>query len=58
MIATDGFSKHAYLGRHHWVHLDDMNRLKKKDWEHYIRQSYDLVSSKLSAKFRKQIGFN
>ncbi len=56
LISNDAFSRHTYLGRHHWVHVDDINRLTKKEWEHYIRQSYNLVASKLSLKFRKQIG--
>jgi predicted DNA-binding protein (MmcQ/YjbR family) len=56
VISRDGFAKHTYLGRHHWVQLDDINRLKKKEWESYIRQSYELVAAKLSKKIQKQLG--
>ncbi len=56
VISKEGFSKHTYLGRHHWVHLDDINRLTKKDWQHYIKQSYALVAAKLPAKIKKQLG--
>lgn len=56
IIAHDGFEKHAYLGRHNWVRLDNINRISKKEWETYIRVSYDLVSGKLSLKKRKLLG--
>lgn len=52
----DGFMPAPYLARHKWVHLDDLNRLTKKQWEYYVVQSYELISSKLPAKLKKQIG--
>jgi len=30
--------------------------MKKTEWRHYLRQSYDLVKNKLSLKLRKQLG--
>ena len=57
VISIEGFTKHPHLGRHHWVHLDDINRLTKKQWEQYIKQSYQLVASKLPVKTRKLLGF-
>ena len=32
------------------------NKMKKTEWRHYLRQSYDLVKNKLSLKLRKQLG--
>lgn len=52
----EGFMPAPYLARHKWVHLDDLNRLTKKQWENYVTQSYNLISSKLPAKLKKQIG--
>ncbi len=51
-----GFMPAPYLARHKWVHLDDIKRLSKKQWEHYAKQSYELVGSKLSAKTKKALG--
>ena len=56
IISRPGFEKQKHLGRHHWVHLDDINRLTKKEWETHIEESYKLVASKLSNKMRKQLG--
>jgi predicted DNA-binding protein (MmcQ/YjbR family) len=51
-----GFMPAPYMARHKWVHLDDIKRLSKKQWEHYIRESYLLVAAKLPAKIKKEIG--
>lgn len=48
-----GFIPAPYLARYKWVHLDDINRLSKKQWEYYAQQSYDLISSKLPSKIKK-----
>ncbi|MES2565904.1 MAG: MmcQ/YjbR family DNA-binding protein [Bacteroidota bacterium] len=52
----EGFMPAPYLARYKWVHLDDINRLNKKQWEYYAEQSYRLISSKLPPKIKKQIG--
>jgi len=57
ILSEEGFEKHAYLGRHYWVHLDDMNRLSKKKWQECIEQSYALVAAKLPKKTQKLLGF-
>jgi predicted DNA-binding protein (MmcQ/YjbR family) len=50
-----GFKPAAYLSRYNWVHVEGFNNLTKKEWEYYIRQSYQLVFDKLPAKVRKGI---
>ncbi len=50
-----GFKPAAYLARYKWVHIDDINLLGKKEWEHFIKQSYQLVFDKLPARLKKQI---
>ena len=56
VITREGFSKEPHLGRYYWVHLDDINRLTKKEWEQFIIQSYRLVADRLSNKMKKQLG--
>jgi predicted DNA-binding protein (MmcQ/YjbR family) len=51
----EGFMPAPYLARHKWVHLDDINRLSKKQWEYYIEQSYRLVASKLPVKIKNKL---
>jgi predicted DNA-binding protein (MmcQ/YjbR family) len=52
----EGFIPAPYMARHKWAHLDDISRLNKKQWEEFIKQSYNLVASKLSAKLKKELG--
>jgi len=51
-----GFMPAPYLAWYKWVHLDNINRLSKKQWEYYAEQSYQLVASKLPVKIKKEIG--
>ena len=56
LIARDGFSMADYIGRYHWVKLNDISLLSHKEWERYARQSYLLVASKLPKKQRTELG--
>lgn len=51
----EGFMPAAYLTRYKWVHVDDISRLSKKQWEFYAAQSYRLIASKLPTKIKKQM---
>ncbi|MBN4071062.1 MmcQ/YjbR family DNA-binding protein [Crocinitomix catalasitica] len=55
LIMQPGFMAAPYLGRYKWVHIDDISRLGKKDWEKHIKKSYKLISSKLSKKLRTEL---
>jgi predicted DNA-binding protein (MmcQ/YjbR family) len=52
----DGFIPAPYLARYKWIHIDNINRLSRKEWELYLRKAYDLVAAKLSSKVKKQLG--
>jgi predicted DNA-binding protein (MmcQ/YjbR family) len=52
----EGIIPAPYMARHKWVFLDDINRFSKKQWEHYIREAYQIVASKLSSKTRQALG--
>jgi predicted DNA-binding protein (MmcQ/YjbR family) len=45
-----------YMAKHKWIRVDDIKRFSKKEWEKLITESYRLVASKLSGKFRREIG--
>ena len=56
MSQWPGFKPAPYLAKYKWVLIEDITLMKKKDWEKYIKQSHELVSSKLPAKLKKQLG--
>ena len=56
MSSRPGMEPAPYVARYKWVLVTDMNKLTKKQWEHYVRQSYELVKSKLPKKTLKDLG--
>lgn len=52
----DGFKPAAYVAKYNWVFIDDLKRMNKKEWQQYIKQSYELVREKLPLKIKKQLG--
>lgn len=56
MCNRDGFKPAPYVAKYKWVWIDDIRKMKKTEWKHYIRQSYDLVKAKLTTKVKKQLG--
>jgi predicted DNA-binding protein (MmcQ/YjbR family) len=53
---ADGFMAAPYLARAKWVLVTNPSKLSKKDWERYIKKSYELVKKKLTKKVREQLG--
>jgi predicted DNA-binding protein (MmcQ/YjbR family) len=51
----DGFIPAPYMARYKWIYVDDINRLNKKEWQSFLKQSYDLVYAKLPLKVKKGI---
>ena len=56
LSVREGFMPAAYMARAKWVSVSDEARLNKKEWEAYIRQSYELVKAKLTRKMRQELG--
>src|SRR5258707_14795607 len=44
-----------YVAKHKWVLIEDGKVFTKKKWEHYIRQSYELVVARLTRKVQAQL---
>lgn len=51
-----GFSPAPYMAKNKWVLVTDPTVRSKKEWESYIRKSYEMISSKLSKKLQKELG--
>jgi predicted DNA-binding protein (MmcQ/YjbR family) len=56
LSVRDGFMPAPYVARYKWVYLKDVSKVKKKELEGYIKQSYELVKDKLPAKTKKSLG--
>jgi predicted DNA-binding protein (MmcQ/YjbR family) len=52
----DGFIPAPYMARNKWVSIENPDRVKQKDWEHFVRQSYELIKANLTRKARIQLG--
>jgi predicted DNA-binding protein (MmcQ/YjbR family) len=50
MTEKEGFKPAPYLARHKWIHVDNISRLSKKEWTHFIHEAYRLAASKLTKK--------
>ena len=55
MLSREGIIPAPYLARAKWVYVLDFLWLSDAEWEHYIRQSYELVKAKLSKKLRENL---
>lgn len=45
----------SHFARRQWMTILEESRFSRTEWEHYIRQSYLLVRSKLPKKIRQMI---
>jgi predicted DNA-binding protein (MmcQ/YjbR family) len=51
-----GIRPAPYVARYKWVLVEDVNKLNRKEWARYVKQSYELVRAKLPKKLAKQHG--
>lgn len=56
MSNRPGFKPAPYVAKYKWVFIEDISKMNKKDWTHYLTQSYNLVKDKLPDKVKKQLG--
>ena len=58
LITSPHFKPAPYLGRYKWVAMDDYNNISQKALFDYVRQSYELIKSKLPKNIREKIQAN
>ena len=56
LSARQGFQPAPYMARARWVLVDSSARINKNEWQHFLRQSYDLVRNKLTKKTQNELG--
>jgi predicted DNA-binding protein (MmcQ/YjbR family) len=54
----EGIIPAPYMARHKWVFIDDIGRLKKKEWMKFIDIAYQQVFQKLPLKVKAKITEN
>lgn len=50
LTERDGIIPAPYMAHNKWVNVQRPNALKPKEWEHYLRQSYNIIRAKLPKK--------
>lgn len=58
LSAREGFIPAPYMARAKWVLCETPARLRKKETEQFISQSYELVKAKLTRKLRVELGLD
>jgi predicted DNA-binding protein (MmcQ/YjbR family) len=56
LINSPGIISAPYVGRYKWILVEEADRFSKKEWEHYIKQSYELIKAQLPKKILKENG--
>jgi predicted DNA-binding protein (MmcQ/YjbR family) len=52
---SEGFMPAPYMARARWVLVTKL-KLGKKEYQHFINQSYELVKAKLTKKIKAELG--
>jgi predicted DNA-binding protein (MmcQ/YjbR family) len=55
LSVRDGFMPAPYMARNKWVLITHPGKLTRKEWEEFVRQSYELIKSKLSKKLQEKL---
>jgi predicted DNA-binding protein (MmcQ/YjbR family) len=55
LCEREGIIPAPYMARNKWIAVVQRNKLKPKEWERYLRGSYELIKSKLPKKVRDKL---
>ncbi|SIT79145.1 MmcQ/YjbR family DNA-binding protein [Pontibacter indicus] len=55
LSVSAGIIPAPYMARNKWVQVQSWDRLTEQEWETYVKQSYELIKSKLTKKLQKEI---
>ena len=56
LSSSPGMRPAPYVARYKWVLVEEVNKLSRKEWAHYVMQSYELVRSRLPKKVAREHG--
>ncbi len=55
LSTREGFQPAPYMARNKWVLITNPGKLTKREWEDFVKQSYELVKAKLSKKLQEKL---
>lgn len=55
LIERTGFTPAPYMARNKWVLIDSSSKISKKELNHFIQQSYQLIKAKLPKKLQSKL---
>ncbi len=55
LTEMDGIIRAPYLARYKWVLVENSSALTKKEWIHYVSESYEMIKLKLPKKILAQL---
>lgn len=55
LIERPGISPAPYVARYKWILVEGSESLTKSEWQHFIKQSYQLVHDKLPKKIKDSL---
>ncbi len=55
---TPGIRPAPYMARYKWVLVEEIDKLSRQQWDHYLQQSYHLIKAKLPKKVARQYGLD
>ncbi len=55
LLEQEGFRPAPYLGRNHWVQVDDISRLSKQEWKVLLAEAHACIFQKFSKSMRTQL---
>ncbi|NUM80553.1 MmcQ/YjbR family DNA-binding protein [bacterium] len=55
LTERDGIIPAPYLARNQWIMVENPRALNLEEWSFYLKQSYELIASKLPKKLQKNI---
>lgn len=56
LMERDGFKQAPHFAKGQWISITNINLLSKREWQHYLKASYDLVRSRLTKKQQQELG--
>jgi len=56
LIEREGIVPAPYMARNKWLYIERFSALKPKEWNFYLRQSYDIIRAGLPKKVRESLG--
>lgn len=55
LTEREGIVPTPYMARNNWVTVQQYNKMRPQEWDRYIRQSYEIIRSRLPKKIQSAL---